>query len=633
MARFRLLALLLFASFLLASFGLTRAHARAGGGDSYDGGSSGGGSSSSGSSDSGSSWSDSSSGSGGPSRPMSHDEGILFLLVTAIFMIVVVIGLTQGKRRSSVGPGLRPIQSLEAPDLEEAMRKLKERDPDFYSESFLARVQAAFFKVQDAWSGQDMTPVRAFLSDGVMERFRIQLESQKTEGLRNLMDQVQVLSARVVQAASDRHFDALHVRILASAVDSYVSLKDGSRVRGSGSSEQFAEVWSFLRRPGAKTLDKPGLIEGFCPNCGAALELADTAACGTCKSWVSSGEYDWVLAEITQECEWTPRNPLRQAPGWAALATADPVLNVQFLEDRASVVFWRWQAAHLRGEASLMRPVASDGFCERLAEDFKKGRVFHRDVGVGGVELLACGSDAGMDQAHVQVKWSGTAFKAEGGGATEAGRVLRREVFILGRKRGAATDPRSGLSSARCAGCGASPRAGDQPACEFCSAPFNDGSRHWVLLSWTRRELWRPPAPAPAPETAAPVPAAAADGDWSESLNPVDALAALVSAMMADREPDTREVEVLEAYAKRHAIPAKRVTDLFRAARAGQLDAPAPLSPRHGKSILEAMVRMCLADGKVSEAEMKGLVAYGARIQMTPEQVKGLVAGENGGAS
>ena len=74
-----------------------------------------------------------------------------------------------------------------------------------------------------------------------------------------------------------------------------------------------------LRRPGAKTLARPGLLEGHCPSCGASLPIADAAQCAACKSWVNSGEHDWVLVTITQASEWEFPDPDREVAGWPAM--------------------------------------------------------------------------------------------------------------------------------------------------------------------------------------------------------------------------------------------------------------------------------------------------------------------------
>ena len=486
-------------------------------------------------------------------------------------------------------------------ELESGLAGLRGRDPGFSPEAFLARARDAFLKIQQAWCGQDLAPVRAFISDGVLERFSIQLARQKALGRRDRMDQVRVLDSCLVAVAGDAQFDSLHVSLRASAVDAETSLADGSLVGGGSPPEEFTEVWSFLRRPGAKTLARPGLIEGLCPNCGAALPVADAALCSSCGSWVSSGQYDWVLSEITQACEWRAPVPGRRVPGWEPLAAADPGLNAQFLEDRASVLFWRWQQALWESSPASLAGVASDEFCSCLARSLpgQPSRPQGAEA-VGEVSVLALEPGEPLDRAHVLVKWS-------------AEQCLRQHVLILGRRSGVKTDARSGLVSLRCPGCGAPPQTRDAARCAYCGLACNDGSRGWVLLDVVPIGLWKPPQAGAA--QAAPAP----DQDWGARLSPLDALAVLAAAMSCDRSLEAPELASLESYAQRRGIPADALSRVLAAAAAGAIELPQPQDAAQARAMLGGLIRMSLADGRLSEAEMRLLQAFASRHGLGPD--------------
>ena len=42
-------------------------------------------------------------------------------------------------------------------------------------------------------------------------------------------------------------------------------------------------------------------MAGYCPNCGAPLEINQVGECRYCKAAVTSGRFDWVLSRIEQE--------------------------------------------------------------------------------------------------------------------------------------------------------------------------------------------------------------------------------------------------------------------------------------------------------------------------------------------
>jgi len=600
--------------------------ARAGGGHSYSGG---GGGFSGGGYSGGGSYSGSSGGGGG-----------LFYLLYYLVVHHPIIGIPAcivviyfAYAGSSVGHSAYVGRTIVRGTAEEAnsekdskLGRIKGRDPGFDANGFIQRVSAAFLKIQEAWSGQDMSKARAFISDGVMERFSIQIAMQKVMGLRNDMSDVRVLDARISQVNSDSHFDAIHMAVHATAVDTDVSLADGKIVRNPAKkAEEFMEVWSFLRRPGAKTLQKPGLIEGHCPNCGSPLELADAAKCGSCDSLVNSGEYDWVLAEITQASEWTVRQPGTAVPGFSHMQVKDPALNIQFLEDRCSVAFWHWQMAHWEPKADSLRGVATDDCCKNFFSELSQKRMLYKNAAVGGVEVLACETGVPMDRAHIQVRWSGEKFEAEGDRYESRGQVLRCHVFILSRSTGALTDAKSGLRSLTCSGCGAPPSGRSLAACEYCSAPFNDGRTQWTVSAVMPRMLWqRPPVPPPS----SPAAATPEEAEWSALLAPGQAMAVLVGAMAMDGKIDPREMAFAQAYAKKNNIPDENVQRMVQAARIGQLQIPRPKTPQEVQAYLKGLIKMSLADGTVSAAEMKSLVAFGSHLNVPQERVQQLVKEE-----
>src|SRR5262249_43392408 len=62
---------------------------------------------------------------------------------------------------------------------------LRASDPDFDLVMFLDQVKALFLRVQAAWAGGDLAPVRRDLSDATFQRFRVQLELLRLQGVRN----------------------------------------------------------------------------------------------------------------------------------------------------------------------------------------------------------------------------------------------------------------------------------------------------------------------------------------------------------------------------------------------------------------------------------------------------------------
>ena len=424
---------------LLAVAGATCAHARAGGGDNYSGG------------DSGSSYSSTDS----ISHDGSSDEGflIVFGLIFVLFVVLpalLILDRVEKARRKSM-----------------AIEAFRSRDPGFSEDLFLRRTEAVFRRVQEAWSAGDMTPTCALLSDGVFERFQLLLDLQRREGRRNTLASLKVRKVSLEFADLGTDFDTVDVRIAASCADRYFSTTDGSLITESKAS--FVEYWSFLRAASARGRAKPGPAEGFCPGCGAGLLVNAAAVCAQCKCWVNSGEFDWVLAEITQHSHW--EQPIRWGPA-------------QDVEDRASMLFWRWQRCLAYGNAAAL-----EGWCspEGLAAvmDSGVGRTHYERCGVGSVRATYPTQRRGLEAVTFGINWSGR----EGG--TQAPSHNYMTLITLARKPGTRAAVENTLRSAHCGGCGAAiPPAGS--ACAHCGTSFKDPAAGWILVNLHNRIISTP---------------------------------------------------------------------------------------------------------------------------------------------
>ncbi|MDB5289255.1 MAG: hypothetical protein JWL69_496 [Phycisphaerales bacterium] len=476
-------------AFLLLAFP-EHAFGRAGGGEGYHGSGGGGGGG---------------GGHGGGGGGGGGNGGLIWLLFQLVFrypvvgipLLIIVIALFYyyGRNNSSGGGGIvySHAPALDATTKADAIARVRQHDPNFDEAAFYQRVRLAFGKIQDAWSAQKLGTVRPFISDGVYERFLLQFAEQKSEGWRDQMDAVQVHDVAVAELRSDGLYDELSVRIRASASDYRVSLADGKPIAGSAAPGQFVEIWSFLRRRGTLTqANRAGLIEGNCPNCGAPVELNQAANCTHCKALLRSGEYDWVLSEITQESEWEgARHALK--PGVEAMRSSDADFNAVEMEDRASVMFWRKATADRLGKIDPLRKVASEPFCQTYGPQLRPAgggqRSFYGKCAVGSVSLLGVLGDAQGDRAVVEVRWTGTLMTAVPGQPPKAsaGEQTVFSLFVLWRQPGSKTDAGKGISSAHCPSCGAPASGGASNACDFCGCVLNDGAHGWVLADVTYR--------------------------------------------------------------------------------------------------------------------------------------------------
>lgn len=408
---------------------------------------------------------------------------------------------------------VRDLEASALAGLNPNLRQLADRDPNITEEGFTAEVAKIVLAVQQAWNGGDMRPARRLLSDGVYNRFTALIAINRARGVRNMMAESTIERPRVIAVERDAFFDTVHVRIAGRARDADVPVAADpatqQKLLGKAKLAKYVEVWSFLRRPGAQTKAGQTVIEGRCPNCGAEQPVGDVVECPFCHALVNSGEYGWVLAEITQASEWRPSSSGDRIQGLEEMRAVDPQFNRQQIEDRASFLFWKWVEARVTRNPAVIRKLSTERMSEFVAQEAASGGIgggkgTMERVAVGSADLVGVepGGEGGMDRALVRIRWS-AAY------APRAAPMPSTNVLVLVRKAGVAT--KYGLSGDRCRNCGAPVvTATDSPKCDYCGAEMAAGQQDFVLdevAAPTAVLLRRPKkigAPAGAPAAAAP---------------------------------------------------------------------------------------------------------------------------------
>jgi tellurite resistance protein len=558
---------------------------------------------------------------------------VLFFLAHPVFSLAMlgVAFVIWRAFRNSFGATASTQRAFEAADTREPsppsarevttwVDTLRASDPDFDLVIFLDQVKGLFLRVQGAWAAGDLGPVRRDLSDATFQRFRVQLDLMRGQGVRNVTADMAVLDLQAVGLERTSAFDTLHVRIRAQArdVDVPVSLSPGEAMERARRAplEPFIEAWSFVRRPGTRSRKDGLLPPGKCPNCGAPFEGGAAGNCTYCGAIVNSGAYDWVLAEITQGVE-AGSAPL-EVPGLEALRAVDPALSLEVVEDRASLLFWGWIDVQARGEPGRMAKLATPDLLAEMAADLaglrsrRRTRVFLQ-AAVGSVAVRGIEAGPATTLAHVEVRWSARmGVVPEGASAGTLATLPQRWIFTLARKAGVKTDQARGMATARCGNCGAPLGDSVQPTCEHCGATLNDGAHDWVLTRAEPFEVWAARSRAqPAPRAAAPGPAGRdLVMDASERQRLLYTMAAMAAA---DGGVDDRERRMLKLCAERWGVPYENV-ELALKADPALFERLVPPPGPAGESFLRSLVQIALVDGKVDRQERRMLESAAARL-------------------
>lgn len=616
--------------------------AQAGGGGDYGGSDSGGGDFSGGGGDSGGgdfNWGGGDFGGSGESwgnRDGDPTGGLIELIFaypqySIPFFIVIAVLFYYGKKSGTdyhVTRTIRRGRKFQEDGLKtSAISSIQQRDPDFDQETFLQRVANGFVTTQAAWSEQDLRRCRAFISDGVRERFELYIAMQKTENIRNRMKNVEVRESEIVSITSDRHFDTIHVRITASAISYKEDLQTGRRV--SGNSDRlpitFTEVWSFSRRPGAKTNPQASILSGRCPNCGGPVEIVDKAECPQCQSIVNSGQYDWVLAEITQHEEWVVPPAQHAVHGWDELQKRDLGLNFQHLEDRASVIFWRSLMAVYFDDLKYAAPVLEAGATSVPKLWAQNAGEFWKTPAVGVVEIVQCVPSRAdeFDRIYVLVRWSATKAKDDRTQPVLIGiQRIYSHVLVMKRRAGATSKADQAFASFSCTGCGASIDIGRTSNCSYCGAALNDGSGDWILEDVTTHnmmeEIHREDQNDQIIEGQGGVERLEAD----RFLNEPELLTALARILTVDGELHEKERQHIIALAESRGVAKSRLKTIFATATSNDIPITVPQDRQQANAFMDHLLRAALVDGKVTRSEQDLLLQAGSQIGWSAADLK-----------
>lgn len=230
-----------------------------------------------------------------------------------IFFIFILLALWGAYRRMSIGnpvqatnwgPAYSPMAQMRS-TLNEDLAALQAKDPDFNEQRFLDRAQAAFFALQKSWMERNLEPARVYMSDGIYHRWKNQIDAMIAAHKKNILDNLVIGGVQIVKVQSDPNFDSITVRIDASAADYEVDESSNNKVIfGSQKDQPFTEYWTFTRSGAARTKAGEAAEVTQCPNCGAPLSINESGVCSYCKATVTTGQFGWVLDNITQASEW-----------------------------------------------------------------------------------------------------------------------------------------------------------------------------------------------------------------------------------------------------------------------------------------------------------------------------------------
>lgn len=528
----------------------------------------------------------------------------LIFIITA----AAIIGIIEGKKihnkkiKNTIMRGVQK-QGLKKQLIQQ--NKIHHLDKHFSTALITSRVENAFYIIKQAWSEQDISYSRAFISDGISESYQIQFEIQKKQQHRRKIENLIITNSELVGIEADKHFETLHFKITSRA-DYPIEIKDHNKETDSWDPlTTKTEYLTYVRLPGVQTRTQPGLIEGTCPNCGSILALSQSVQCHACRSMVGSGEYDWILAKITQEAQWRFQNAKRQINGVSDYQVVDPAFNIPLIEDRVSSVFWRMQKAWLIQNSAPLLAVAHPSYIKKFNQQLATHFFDNVQLGLCEVSKVQFGED--FDKVSLLVKWQGNKVSHTEKVSAATGYYAHHLTMI--RKSGVKSEIKKGLHSLHCYGCGAPQTDNYQDCCEYCDSRFNQGEQDWILqdvIPHIEHIVKMKGLEFALPETA--------QVKSDRIFDPVSLLSGLILVLFADGRVDDQEKHLLDQFVKNRRIPQNVLDEIIAAAENGQLEMLTPDETLDAADWLDKLIEMCLADGQVCTEERKLLLQFGEKF-------------------
>lgn len=194
-----------------------------------------------------------------------------------------------------IPPGAKPMSAASL----QAMSEFQSIDPGFSFDALCEQISNRYIQFQNAWQNKDISSLRPYLTDAFYAQMDLQLDQYRKKKQTNYVERIAVLGVELVGWRHCGNVDEIVARLRTRIVDYVTSDETGAVIHGSKTAEKFMEYeWTLVREAGIVTGENDGVTVHNCPNCGAALNINQTAKCEYCGSIVTVNAHEWAVSSI-----------------------------------------------------------------------------------------------------------------------------------------------------------------------------------------------------------------------------------------------------------------------------------------------------------------------------------------------
>ncbi|MFH2140872.1 MAG: TIM44-like domain-containing protein, partial [Bacteroidota bacterium] len=482
-------------------------------------------------------------------------------------------------------------------------------NPGFDEGKFKEKVKTAFVEIQKAWEAKDMGKVRKYISDGMYQRLNTQFKMMDVLGQKNTLEKIDVKNVVIDKIESDGLFDIVHVAVHAFIVDKFVS--DKYKELNSGGSETFVEYWSFLKKRGAQEHNL--FASNNCPKCGGELptKAGEVAKCEFCGTYTNSGEYDWVLSEITQADDYISANPMvfkaaNLQEAVMEMVSSDDDFSAQLIEDKASNGYLQIETARVFKDTKVMRRFVSDNAFEKLSKQFEGEEKFvYNRLFLNDVTLIGAMQKDNKNVLMVAIKSSYQRVAPADNKVNILDPVVssKTEVVIL-EKDMQSEKSKGSLYAHSCPSCGGPLGDTLDLKCQYCGAELNSPKTEWIITDVMSIYEYQAYYAANGANFVAKVDPDKLDGLFKVRDYAFNNVLILVAA---DGVFDKEEMEFTKKLAKKWGYSLDKIQPMFEMAQSGKLVIRMPEDAKMKEKIYKLMEKAANIDGNISGEEQNVL--------------------------
>jgi uncharacterized Zn finger protein (UPF0148 family)/preprotein translocase subunit YajC len=528
------------------------------------------------------------------------------IIVAAGIIIVFLIFSYQTKKKFKAQTILNRLPAGEPVKTAPGYQAFLKNNPDFDETTFKRQVGEAFVKIQNAWQNQDLSKVRKFISDGIYQRFNTQFTMQKMLKQKNTIEDLNIKNVYIDKAESDGAFDIIHIAVHATINDKFISELDPSL--NVGGFEEFVEYWSFIKKRGKPRRDI--YDSDNCPNCGAPLpaDMGEVSRCASCGTLTNTGEYDWVLSEITQADDYVASNPKLAKSNdlnekVRSLINENDDFSVQLVEDKASNGYLQILTAMALNDKTIMRRFVSDHLFNKIQMPEPGSEVAYNRIYLNDVYLIGVSVHDNRNRLSIAIKSSFQRVKIRENRTEKIDQSVmsKTEIIIMTRDINSSA-PKGSIYAHSCPSCGAPVENSLNITCAYCGNALNSTKLDWIITDIMS-----------AAEYNKFVSSNKQEFSYSVSPSLIDKLYdvrdfAFNNAMVvlaADGEFLDEERAFAYDLAKKWGYDAAKIEPVFTMAAAGRLVIKMPEDAGKRKKIFNLMEKAAQADQNISQEEQQ----------------------------